>query len=768
MRFFPRSRLSAAGIRGTAVLVVAILAAWGLLVPAAVAPARATAAGQAGKLKTVSYHGYRFAVPASWPVLSLARHPHTCVRFDLHAVYVGRPSADQGCPSWLLGATEAIVIEPGAARAVRRSAENPVSDQITATAPRLAVSATFSTDPGVIDQILASAGLPRPVVTAPDPAAAAGGQASGALSPGVSGQSARAVTTPGQATAKASSVVGPPALPATVANDRGLGFDACAAPSASYLTAWWAHSPYRAVGIYIGGSDRACAQPNLTPGWVRAQAGLGWRFIPLYAGPQAAFGQLSAPARQGTLAANDAVTQAERLGFGPRTPLYYDMEAYLPGQSAAALTFLSAWTTRLHQLGYQSGVYSSSDSAIADLARQYKSRGLVMPDVMYDALWNGARNTADGNYRAGEWTGGRRLHQFSGNVVQTFGGDTLEIDQDYLDITLAAPGGTGQASPAFTASSGAVSTFFAGPGHHLWEESQSSSGRWSRVSLGAYLTAAPSVVRVNSAIVDVFYRGRGDVLWERTHTSSGWQKSQALTQMGKVGAPHAVAQPNGVIDVFWHGTLDDHLWHAQLSPGRGWSGPQRLEGDLASDPYPVETPAGQVQVFWKGTNGDLWRVVRGVGRAWTAPQDLGMGKLGGPPHAVALGNGEVDVFWEGSTGPHAIWSAVLRPGHRAAGPSRRGGVIVGQPWPLVAGGTEQIAFRGPRGRLYSISRSASGRWGAAAVVPGAAGVTSAPFATASSGSAVEVFWIGRHHRLWTARYSQPGGWHRPVSLGGGV
>ena len=43
----------------------------------------------------------------------------------------------------------------------------------------------------------------------------------------------------------------------------GLGFDACAAPSSRTMTAW-AASPYRAIGVYIGGSNRGCSQPNLT------------------------------------------------------------------------------------------------------------------------------------------------------------------------------------------------------------------------------------------------------------------------------------------------------------------------------------------------------------------------------------------------------------------------------------------------------------------------------------------------------------------------
>lgn len=58
-------------------------------------PARLTAAG----LQQVRFGGYTFRVPASWPVYRLDRDPTRCVRYDRHAVYLGRPGADQQCPA---------------------------------------------------------------------------------------------------------------------------------------------------------------------------------------------------------------------------------------------------------------------------------------------------------------------------------------------------------------------------------------------------------------------------------------------------------------------------------------------------------------------------------------------------------------------------------------------------------------------------------------------------------------------------------------------
>ena len=34
------------------------------------------------------------------------------------------------------------------------------------------------------------------------------------------------------------------------------------------MSKWKASSPYTSVGVYIGGANRGCAQPNLTTSWV--------------------------------------------------------------------------------------------------------------------------------------------------------------------------------------------------------------------------------------------------------------------------------------------------------------------------------------------------------------------------------------------------------------------------------------------------------------------------------------------------------------------
>jgi hypothetical protein len=132
----------------------------------------------------------------------------------------------------------------------------------------------------------------------------------------------------------------------------GRGFDACTGPSSGAMNAWLS-SPYRAVGVDIGGVNRACSQPNLTGVWVDAQTGQGWHLIATCVGRQApcsGIGALIDPtnaAAQGRAAAGDAVIDAKAVNIGAGSALYFDMEAYDRTNTtcrSAVITFLSSWT----------------------------------------------------------------------------------------------------------------------------------------------------------------------------------------------------------------------------------------------------------------------------------------------------------------------------------------------------------------------------------------------------------------------------------------
>jgi hypothetical protein len=230
----------------------------------------------------------------------------------------------------------------------------------------------------------------------------------------------------------------------------GLGFDACATPSQKSMTAW-GESPYRAIGVYIGGSNRACSQPNLTSTWVDTQTVAGWNLIPTYVGLQAPTSACSSCAKltttgavkQGEEAAIDAVATAAEVGIGPGSPIYFDMEAYSRTSSAtgATLAFLQSWTDKLHALGYVSGVYSSSSSGIADIGAQLGA-GYHLPDDLWIANWNNAKNTLDPSVPANGWTLHQRIHQYQGGHDESYGGVTINVDNNYVDAAVAGGGGT--------------------------------------------------------------------------------------------------------------------------------------------------------------------------------------------------------------------------------------------------------------------------------------------------------------------------------------
>jgi len=83
-----------AGARRTTLLAACLLA----LLCAAPAHAR-----------TVRYAGAQLDVPSSWPVVRVGERD--CVRFDRHAVYLGRQSARAVCPAHLAGQTTAVQLE---------------------------------------------------------------------------------------------------------------------------------------------------------------------------------------------------------------------------------------------------------------------------------------------------------------------------------------------------------------------------------------------------------------------------------------------------------------------------------------------------------------------------------------------------------------------------------------------------------------------------------------------------------------------------------
>ncbi|WP_225074312.1 glycoside hydrolase domain-containing protein [Streptomyces sp. CoT10] len=376
---------------------------------AAAAPAAARPAAD-DATKTVSYRGHTFTVPAGWPVVDLDQEPTACVRFDRHAVYLGTPGEQQDCPARAVGRTEVLWVQP--AVATKASVTEDRTSRVyraTATNEGISVTAPYGEDRAEIQRVLRSAGLPVATARAGEPARA---PAAGAV--------------PADATAY-----------------QGRGFDTCTAPSQTAMNAWRTRSPYGAVGVYIGGVNRACAQARLTSEWVRTQYANGWRFFPLYVGPQPSSGagscqnscaSITDPVPQGKAAAEDAAAQAVALGFAKGAVLYNDLEQYATGGTLTrrVLGYLEAWTERLHELGYRSGAYGSVSSLVADLVGN--AGKVTMPDVIHFAHWNDENTTLHTAIPAHLWAGHQRIHQYAGNRTETYGAVTINIDRDQLDV----------------------------------------------------------------------------------------------------------------------------------------------------------------------------------------------------------------------------------------------------------------------------------------------------------------------------------------------
>ena len=243
----------------------------------------------------------------------------------------------------------------------------------------------------------------------------------------------------------------------------GYGFDTCHAPSLQTLTAWSA-SPYRAVGIYIGGVNRACGDGNLSASWVSGAVGQGWSLLPLYVGlqapcvSQAGLAHLSSStvtaATQGVAAADDAVSRATTFGLPPGGPIYFDMEGYSTKDAACTRSvqaFVTGWVGEVHAKGYVAGVYGSAASTIRDVA----SLGPGTPDDAWIADWNGAASVFGDPYISDSlWPDHQRIHQFKGGHAETWGGVKIDVDSDFVDG--AVVGGSAPPPPPPPPSAGSV------------------------------------------------------------------------------------------------------------------------------------------------------------------------------------------------------------------------------------------------------------------------------------------------------------------------
>ncbi|MFI9210669.1 DUF1906 domain-containing protein [Streptomyces sp. NPDC053253] len=314
---------------------------------------------------------------------------------------------------------------------------------------------------------VAAAGAPAPAA-APDPAAPAVAEpvaaapvlarpvaAESALAESVLAQPAvaepvAAESVPAELAVAAAPGVAGPAVAEPAPRFAGKAFDTCEAPSLAVMKAWL-NSPYRAVGVYFGGRGRGCpTQKELSPAWVASAHAMGWRLLPLFVGSQApcvyaaakrpyAIG--STPWSQGIREAGDAVRAARALGIGTSSPLYLDIESYQVEDTSCAattLSFVRSWNREVRRLGYLPGYYSSADTGIRHIEGQRKAGTLDLPSVMWFARWRGTPALyTETSLHPDAWTPHARIHQYVGNVAESYGGRRMVIDRNAVDAPVA-------------------------------------------------------------------------------------------------------------------------------------------------------------------------------------------------------------------------------------------------------------------------------------------------------------------------------------------
>lgn len=224
---------------------------------------------------------------------------------------------------------------------------------------------------------------------------------------------------------------------------QNKGFDTCQAPGVEKMRDFWSGSPYYYIGIYIGGSLRACSQPNLTQNWVSEVDDIGYGFVPIWVGPQAPCSGFSdrmssnpdTARQQGKNAAENAVQKSIDLGFhvpddtskGPI--IYYDLEGYDVNNdncAEAVSAFIAGWTAELHSWRRLSGVYGPGLGTAWGRFWNLTNR----PDDVWIAQWNDNPNVYEVSAPSRDKWEYRRLKQFKGEVTETRNGTTLSIDKN--------------------------------------------------------------------------------------------------------------------------------------------------------------------------------------------------------------------------------------------------------------------------------------------------------------------------------------------------
>jgi Rv2525c-like, glycoside hydrolase-like domain len=567
----------------------------------------------------------------------------------------------------------------------------------------------------------------------------------------------------------------------------------------------WLSSKFRAVGIYIGGINRACAQANLTPAWLTAITGQGWHFFSIYPGLQSScvLGSGDATiitahaAAEGTAAADDAATRAASLGIAKDTPLIFDMEAYGPACNGQVTTFLSAWDSELHARGYRAGVYESFTN-IGALVNAAST--ITEPDVIYYADWDGHATTTSSYMPSNMWTRHARIHQYQGGHLETHGGVTLDIDSDQLNVKLGPAPVTGGSSPAgfriaVAINSNGTAEWFAttaaGSLAHAWQAPVGSL-TWSALhAVGdapSGLVSNPAVAAQADGRLTVFARdsaGRIQHGWQQPGFPNDWEWGTALPAPATAAArgtdPAAVLLPGRRVGVF-ETTSGGVVTARQSGPNQNasWTKWRNLGGSCTSTPAAVPY-AGGADVFCVTAAGTA-AVDRWSGSAWSGWSVLAgsPSTLAGVPAVAADGSGQLEFFaataaggladaWQaGASGGWTWGSPLAGRGSSGGAATKIGGSPSAATWPAGSVVVYARLAGGQAGYIRHQGSSGSAAWSSWSTVGALPGgkMTGSPAGWLNGSGAASVAALDGNRQIAVA--NQPGsGWSAWTELGGG-
>ncbi|HEY6392108.1 MAG TPA: glycoside hydrolase domain-containing protein [Bryobacteraceae bacterium] len=231
----------------------------------------------------------------------------------------------------------------------------------------------------------------------------------------------------------------PPQTP-TPAPPSFAGFDTSAYPGDQTMKVWKHSSPYVFVAYYL---KAPCHHSASWMGHRATLVNMGWNLLPVYVGQQVAgvspCTSSILTAAQGDADGVDAASKMESEGFPAGSFVYLDVERCdtFPAGLAA---YVTAWVSKLASGNYSPGVYCHKHNA--DDVRTAVLAGLPTPPAADPRFWIVGGVAAQFNIHTSKppdvGVGFANLWQCPVSVNRTFGGTTINIDEDIADV--ANPG----------------------------------------------------------------------------------------------------------------------------------------------------------------------------------------------------------------------------------------------------------------------------------------------------------------------------------------